>query len=322
MSIDESALPETKINPEERGRISNRAMLLALLANILLALLKTVVGVVGHSTALLADGINSTSDVVYNIVVSIFVRRARKPADPEHPYGHTQFESVGALVVGAFVITTALTIFWNSVNALFDLLSGKATSDGASLITLIIALFTVVLKIGLTFYTRKIGNHTHNPAIIALAQDHRNDIFSATAVVVGILLSRMGCHWVDPAAGTLVALVILRTGLSILTESTDDLMDTVPGEALHQKINDIIGNIPGVQGIDNLKAHRFGQYLVINVTIFVDGKLSVDEGDQIADQVENQLITDLDYIRAVHVHFHSRAHGRTSDVSSTSLTSY
>ena len=111
MSIDESALPETKVNPEERGRISNRAMLLALLANILLALLKTVVGVVGHSTALLADGINSTSDVVYNIVVSIFVRRARKPADPEHPYGHTQFESVGALVVGAFVITTALTIF-------------------------------------------------------------------------------------------------------------------------------------------------------------------------------------------------------------------
>lgn len=322
MSIEETDLTETITNPEERGRVSNRAVLLALLSNILLALLKTIIGVVGHSTALLADGINSTSDVVYNIVVSIFVRRARKPADPEHPYGHTQFESVGALVVGAFVITTALTIFWNSVSSLFDFLSGRTTSDGASLITLIIALFTVLLKIGLSIYTHKVGKRTQNPSIIALARDHRNDIFSAAAVVVGILLSRIGYHWVDPAAGALVALVILRTGLSILTESTDDLMDTVPGEALHQKVNDIIGNIPGVQGIDNMKAHRFGQYLVINITIFVDGKLTVDEGDQIADQVENQLIADLDYIRAVHIHFHSRAHGRASDELPASFTAY
>lgn len=305
-TTEEAPLAVVKIAPEERSRLSNQAVMLTLAANILLALLKTTVGIIGHSTALLADGVNSTSDVVYNIVVTIFVRRAHKPADSEHPYGHTQLESVGALIVGAFVITTALTIFWNSVSSLFDLLSGSVAVEEASILALVIAIFTIVLKIGLSLYSHGIGDKTQNPAIIALAQDHRNDIFSATAVVIGIILNRMGYHWVDPAAGAIVAFVILRTGLSILQESTDDLMDTVPGDRLLRKVTEILEQIPRVQGIDTMKAHRFGQYLVINITIFVDGNLTIVEGDRISDQIEAQLADEIDYVRAVHVHFHSR----------------
>lgn len=310
MGTTEAPLAAVKIAPEERSRLSNQAVMLTLGANILLALLKTIVGVVGHSTALLADGVNSTSDVVYNIVVTIFVRRAHQPADSEHPYGHTQLETVGALVVGAFVITTALTIFWNSVSSLFDLLSGNGAVEGASVLALVIALFTVVFKLGLSIYSRRVGEKTQNPAIIALAQDHRNDIFSATAVVIGIVLSRMGYHWVDPAAGAIVAFVILRTGLTILNASTEDLMDTVPGEHLLAKVTEILDQIPGLQGIDSMQAHRFGQYLVINIAIFVDGNLTVDEGDRISDQIEAQLAEEIDYVKAVHVHFHSRRSGK------------
>lgn len=136
--------------------------------------------------------------MVYNIVVSIFVRAAHKPADDEHPYGHTQFESVGALVVGAFIITTAVTIFWDSIDSLFDFFKGTSEFTGSASFTLYVALFTVLLKGILTIYTRKVGNKTNNPSIIALAQDHRNDIFSASAVVVGITMSQLGYHWVDP----------------------------------------------------------------------------------------------------------------------------
>lgn len=310
MGTTEAPLAAVKIAPEERSRLSNQAVMLTLGANILLALLKTIVGVIGHSTALLADGVNSTSDVVYNIVVTIFVRRAHQPADSEHPYGHTQLETVGALVVGAFVITTALTIFWNSVSSLFDLLAGNGAVEGASVLALVIALFTVVFKLGLSIYSRRVGEKTQNPAIIALAQDHRNDIFSATAVVIGIVLSRMGYHWVDPAAGAIVAFVILRTGLTILNASTEDLMDTVPGEHLLAKVTEILDQIPGLQGIDSMQAHRFGQYLVINIAIFVDGNLTVDEGDRISDQIEAQLAEEIDYVKAVHVHFHSRRSGK------------
>ena len=234
--MTESSLEKAAaLESSERIAVSNRAVSFALAANILLALLKTAVGILGHSPALLADGINSTSDVVYNIVVSIFVRAAHKPADDEHPYGHTQFESVGALVVGAFIITTAVTIFWDSIDSLFDFFKGTSEFTGSASFTLYVALFTVLLKGILTIYTRKVGNKTNNPSIIALAQDHRNDIFSASAVVVGITMSQLGYHWVDPLAGALVAVVILRTGLGILRDSTDDLMDTLPGQALNEK---------------------------------------------------------------------------------------
>ena len=305
--MTESSLEKAAaLESSERIAVSNRAVSFALAANILLALLKTAVGILGHSPALLADGINSTSDVVYNIVVSIFVRAAHKPADDEHPYGHTQFESVGALVVGAFIITTAVTIFWDSIDSLFDFFKGTSEFTGSASFTLYVALFTVLLKGILTIYTRKVGDRTNNPSIIALAQDHRNDIFSASAVVVGITMSQLGYHWVDPLAGALVAVVILRTGLGILRDSTDDLMDTLPGQALNEKIKELAVQVPGVEAIESVKAHRFGQFLVINLTIFVDGKISVDEGNAIADRVEEALLNGIDYVREVHVHFHSK----------------
>jgi divalent metal cation (Fe/Co/Zn/Cd) transporter len=83
-------------------------------------------------------------------------------------------------------------------------------------------------------------------------------------------------------------------------------MDTLPGKALNEQIRELAIQVPGVQAIDSVKAHRFGQYLVINLAIFVDGAISVDEGDAISDHVEKALVDGIDYVRAVHVHFHSK----------------
>src|SRR5512137_887999 len=104
---------------------SMRAVHSGLAANVLLAVLKTGAGIFGHSPALLADGINSTSDVAYYLVITVFMRLARKPADEEHPYGHSQMDTIAALVVGAFVITTAIAIFWDAMNDVYDLASGE-----------------------------------------------------------------------------------------------------------------------------------------------------------------------------------------------------
>ena len=214
------------------------AVNVGLLANILLAILKTIGGVVGHSPALLADGINSTSDVAYYLVVVLFMRLAGKPPDYEHPYGHRQLESIAALIVGAFVISTAVAVFWNSINSLYDLLIGESEFSGATMLALWIALFTIGLKIALTIFTRRIGERTKNTAVMALAYDHRNDLFAAAAAAIGITMGRMGYIWVDPLAGALVALFIFRTGVEILRESSDDLMDTIPGKSLAQQVGD------------------------------------------------------------------------------------
>ncbi len=302
---------------ENRDRQSILAVNLGLAANILLAALKTVMGVIGHSPALLADGINSTSDVAYSIVVSVFVRLASEPPDEEHPYGHDQMESIGAVVVGSFVITTAVAIFWNSVNNVYDLWSGAGNFEGATLSALIAALLTIVLKVGLTIFTQRIGQRTNNAAVMALAYDHRNDVFSAGAAAGGIFLGRLGYPWVDPLAGTLVALVILRTGIEILRESSADLMDTVPGHSLAQQVRQVLAAVPGVEQVEEIHAHRFGPYLVINLTIGVDGSLTVAAGDEIASQVERELYQSIELLRRVYVHYHpagSRPDGPASAV--------
>ena len=277
------------IDSEHRQRRSVLAVNLGLGANIFLAVIKMAIGVLGHSPALLADGINSTSDVAYYVVVRVFMRLAHQPADDEHPYGHRQLESIAALVVGAFVVTTAVAIFWDAVNKVYGLLSGQGDFAGALVSALAVALLTVVIKIGLTIVTRRIGQQTKNPAVLALAYDHRNDIFAASAVCIGITVGRMGYPWVDPLAGAFVALVILRTGIVILRESSEDLMDTVPGRELGQQIVELLGAVSGVEQVEESQAHRFGPYLVVNLVIGIDGSLTVVEGDAIATQVEETL---------------------------------
>lgn len=289
---------------DSRGKKSFTAILVGLIANILLAVIKTSIGVLGHSPALLADGINSTSDVAYYVVVSVFVKIANKPADEVHPYGHSQLESIGALVVGSFVITTAVAIFWNSVDTIYDLISGVGTYTGATSLTLIVAMITVLVKIGLTIYTQAVGRTTKNPSITALAFDHRNDIFSAMAAVIGIFLGRQGYYWVDPLAGAMVAFVILRTGIEILRDSTADLMDTAPGKALFEQIHGLLDPLDEVYHIDAIQTHRFGPYFTINITICIEGSLTVEEGDQISTLVENRILNNIDLIRSVHVHYH------------------
>ena len=289
---------------EHSDKRNLQAVNLALLANAGLAALKTVVGVLGHSPALLADGINSTSDVAYGIIVKVFIRRARKPADDEHPYGHRQLESIAALIVGAFVLTTAVAIFWDSINRVYDLLSSGAALAGATEGAQLAALFTVGLKMYLTWKTRRIGRQTGSPVIHAIALDHRNDIFSAAAASIGIFLARHGYPWFDPLAGALVALVILRTGLGILRESSGDLMDTVPTAELRKKVEASVAGMSGILALEEMQAHRFGPYIVINLTIAVDGAMTVAEGDDISSRLERALHRDIDLLRRVHVHYH------------------
>lgn len=288
----------------ERHKKGILAVNVGLAANALLAILKTCVGIIGHSPALLADGINSTSDVAYGIVVKIFMGISSKPADQEHPYGHDRLESIAAVVVGAFVITTAITIFWSSISSVYELLSQGSNAIGASQLALWIALFTILLKIWLSLWTRKIGKQTNNNVLLALAADHRNDIFSAMAATIGIIFGQLGYLFVDPLAGGVVAIIILVTGVEIIRESAADLMNTLPGKKLTEEIRAKLQEMGEVLDVEEIHGHRFGLYMVVNITIGVSPQLTVAEGDRIATKVEELLVQEIDLMRRVFVHYH------------------
>ncbi len=292
------------MNTDERRKRTILTVNLGLVANTVLAILKTSVGIIGNSPALLADGINSTSDVAYGIVVRIFMRLSGKPADEEHPYGHDRLESIAAVVVGAFVITTAISIFWSSINKVYELASRTDNALGATELTLWIAFFTVLLKIWLSFWTYRIGRQTSSNVVLALAADHRNDIFSALAASIGIIFSRMGFLWVDPLAGGLVSLIILHTGIEIIRESAADLMNTLPGKELCKEIHEKLANIDELLAIEEIHGHRFGQHMVVNITIGISPDLTVAEGGRIATLVEKTLLKEIESMRRVFVHYH------------------
>ncbi|MDD3536620.1 MAG: cation diffusion facilitator family transporter [Candidatus Cloacimonetes bacterium] len=290
---------------KSRDRLTAISVNLGLLCNVILAALKTSVGIFGHSPALLADGINSTSDVAYYIAVKIFMTHAKKPADKEHPWGHRQLEPIAAIVVGAFILTTGVAIFWGSINQVYELFSGSASARIASLWALVIALATFFLKIFLYFFTRKAAKNTHNPTLRALANDHLNDIMAALAVVVGLLMGKLGYPWMDPAAGAIVAIYIAKTGVEIIMDSSSELMDRVPDEAFVRDLQSIAKTVNSVQGVQDVSMHRFGTYYTLHLTLSMVGKLSLEEAHAKSHEVEKLLKQRFgDSLKEVHIHYH------------------
>lgn len=290
---------------KEREKLTNRTINLGLGINILLSVIKTFIGIVGHSSALLADGINSTSDVVYYVAVKILTKHANKPADDEHPYGHRQLESIAAIVVGAFIITTGVAIFWGAVNSIYDMLSSGEATQTISLWALIIAIITFGVKIFLYFYSRRNEKRTKNPTLRALANDHLNDIMASISVVVGVIGGRLGFAWMDPLAGAVVSIFILKTGISIIMDSSSELMDAFPDTSFREDLIKIAENVPGVKHVDIIGMHRFGPFFTINVDIGIEGNLAIRQGHEIADAVEKALTDAFEVsLKRVHVHYH------------------
>ena len=292
------------ISIEKAEKLSAFVVNLGLVYNAFLALCKTIFGILGNSAALLADGINSTSDVVYYIAVKIFLKVANKPADKEHPFGHKQMEFIAAIVVAAFIIVTAIIIAWNSISAFFEFMRGEEAYQNVRLITLFIAGFTLVSKVFLSIYTHKIGKKTKNPAISALAADHVNDIFASASVIVGISFALKGFYWVDPLAGLIVSVFIFKTGYEILKDSAEGIMHLAPTEEMRFLVVTTANDFREDIMIDSMLSHRYGNYYSLNLTIGINGEMSMNEADELADRFEKELMEKDRNLKYVFIHYH------------------
>ncbi|MBM9519456.1 cation transporter [Desulforhopalus vacuolatus] len=296
---------ESKILPgAERTRKGMFGVNIGLFANTFLAIIKTVVGLTAHSPALLADGINSISDVAYGIVVKIFMQISARPADKEHPYGHDRMESIAAVAVGSFIMATGISIFWSAISSVIGQFRGTAPEHSELSLALYVAVGTIVLKLFLWLYTRRLGRESGNNMLLVLATDHRNDTLSSFAAALGIFFSREGYPWVDPLAGAVVAIIILFTGIDIVRDASTDLMNSSPGAELTERIRNMIKEIPQVIDVEEITGHRFGVYIVLNVVIGVHPTLWVAEGNVVATRVEKKIMSELDIVRRVFVHYH------------------
>ena len=283
-----------------------QATWLGLVVNLLLGSAKLAGGLVGQSYALISDAVNSLGDVFASIAVLLAFRVAQKPADAEHPYGHTRAEAIAGSNVAVLVIVSALLVGWGALQGF-----SQQAHEVPPVWTLAIAGSNVVIEEALYQYKIRLGRRAGSSAIIANAWDHRADAFSALAVLVGLLFVRMGGPRflaIDEIAALVVVAAIVTSGTRLLWSSAQELMDAQAAGAFVDQIRGAAAAVPGVKRIDKLWVRKSGMEYLVDIHIQVRADQTVDEGHRISHLVKDELLNRFSNLRNVMVHLEPYPH--------------
>lgn len=258
---------------------------IGLWVNILLTVVKVAAGVLGHSKAMLADSLNSALDVLATGIVLVGLKISKRPADDEHPYGHGNADTIASFLVALILLLTGLYIGYSATHVLIH----KHIERPGS-IALYAAIFSIVVKEILFHYTIRVGRRENSQAIIANAWDHRSDVYSSAAALVGIFFARRGILILDPIAGLIITVMIFRIALRLIHSSVDIIMDESPDATVIREISEIISGVDGVVEVHDIRVHQRGPDRTADVKIEVDKDITVNDGHIIASEVKTALI--------------------------------
>ncbi|MHC4126962.1 MAG: cation diffusion facilitator family transporter [Planctomycetota bacterium] len=280
-------------------RSAKAAVWVGLAVNLVLALVKLVAGIVGHSIALIADAVNSLGDGMTSAVLLYALGVAQRPADREHPYGHSRAESIAALSVAVLIGASAVAIVIESLRSL------GTTHPVPPVWTLWIAAGNAVIKEFMYRYKRRVAHRTGSQALVAGAWDHRSDALCSLAVLVGLAFVRYGGEeliWADEAAAIVVGGLILLASLKLFRRNASQLMDQQAEDATIAAIRRVAEQTSGVVRVEKIRARRSGIEVFVDIHIEVVGTLTVMEGHEIGHDVKARLIENLTPVSEVLVH--------------------
>ncbi|MCA9216703.1 MAG: cation transporter [Planctomycetales bacterium] len=286
-------------------RTATQAALLGLVVNVTLGVVKLVGGILGTSFALVSDAVNSLGDSLASVVVLVALRYAQRPADEEHPYGHTRAEAVAASNISVLIIISALVVGWQAITRF----TTKHHVPPAW--TLWIAVANVLIKEGLYRYKMRVGTKIGSAAIVANAWDHRSDALCSLAVFIGLGVVRWAGPayiWADEAAALFVVVAILWAGVKLFRTSISELLDPQADAALVKKIRCAALEVPGVQQVEKLWVRKTGLEYLADIHIQVDAQLTVDEGHRIGHLVKDKIVQRFTGVRDVLVHLEPFPH--------------
>lgn len=279
------------------------AVWISLISNVLLTVMKLVVGLLFNSPVLLADGVHNAGDVIATIAALSSMRISKQPADEDHPYGHGKAEVLASGIVAVIMGLAAVYIGFEAVSAFFE------EPSQASIIALIAAVLSLIWKQALYVYTIRIGKQTNSKGLIATAYDHLADVYASLAAVVGIGLAYIGeayhipyLSYGDPAAGIIVSILVLKLAIEMSLETVGILMDkTVSIEKLNEYAA-LIQTISQVKRIDRLRAREHGHYILVDVRVSIPGELSIQEGHDISRKIKGAIIDSHNDVDEVLIH--------------------
>lgn len=281
----------------ENYKLGVKASWITVVVNIILATFKVMAGIIGNSSAMIADGVHTLSDVLTTFVVLLGLRISSKEADKEHPYGHEKYESVFAKVLSMLLLLTGIFIGYEAIKIL---ISGETRTP--KLIALIAAFLSIIVKEGMYWYTIKIARKIKSISMEADAWHHRSDAFSSIGTFVGVLGAQLGFTALDPIAGIIVSIFVVKVGVDLYIKSVKELVDEAASEEIIEMIRAKSKFIDGVKGIKSLKTRVFGNKIYVDIEIFVDSNISVKSGHDIAEKVHDKLEAEISDIKHCMVH--------------------
>jgi cation diffusion facilitator family transporter len=259
--------------------------------NVALLAFKFVAGILGHSSAMIADAVHSLSDFITDIVVLVFVNISAKPQDETHDYGHGKYETVASFLIGLALAGAAAGIIISGGGKLYGWMKGQSLK-APGMLALWAALVSIVVKEALYRYTAYKGRKLESQAVVANAWHHRSDAFSSIAAAAGIAGAIfLGSNWtiMDPIASIIVGIMLVVVAVKILRKSIGELTDESLQENTEKEILDIIQSVHGVCQPHNLRTRRMGGRISIEAHIRMDGGISLAEAHDLTSEIEIKL---------------------------------
>lgn len=285
------------INQQAASKASTekRCTLVGMTSDVCLSAVKIITGFLGHSSAILADGIHSISDTVTDALVYAMVRLSGKGIDERYRYGRGKYETLAAFLISIILVVVALGLMTEGVQDVWASLHGE-TLERPHNIALIVGIIAVIVKESLYHYTRLQGRKTGSSALKAYAWHHRADALSTAATLIGVAGAMfLGERWrvLDPIAAVAVSVLILVLAYRLGRPAVEELLEVSLPHDEQDTITAIVTNTPGVKAFHNLRTRRNGNLRVVDMHVKVDGALSVDQSHEITREIEHQLIEAL-----------------------------
>ena len=274
-----------------------KATHMGIFINTLLAVVKTIVGIIGKSPALVADGVHSFADLASDFMVLFAGKYANKKEDLSHPYGHERIETLATVGLSLLLIIIGIMMAYHSIK---NLVIREYLMPNS--FTIYAAIFSIVSNEFIYQYTMKIANKINSDLLRANAWHSRSDMWSSVVVLIGLLGSLFGFVWMDSIASLIVCYMVIKMGLKWGYSSISELIDEGVDEETNNNIKNIILSVEGVVNAHCLRTRKMAGKIILDVHVLVDKHITASEGHYIAENVRAKIYYGIDDIKDVTVH--------------------
>ena len=276
-------------------KMGEKGAILSIVTYLFLSGMKLLIGYLTGSEALYADGLNNSTDIIASIAVLIGLKLSQRPPDSDHGYGHWKSETIASLIASLIMMVVGIQVLLNGFGSMFE-----GHEEAPDILAAYVGIFSFIIMYLVYRYNKHLAEKINSQSVMAAAKDNLSDAWVSIGTSAGIFGSQLGMPWLDTVTALLVGLLICKTAWDIFREASHHLSDGFDEEkiALYQQS---IMELDSVKGVKEIKGRNYGNNEVIDIVIYVDSSLNIQEAHDIATLVEKELTKKFG-VYNVHVH--------------------